>query len=87
MASQDYNKVVKRVAKKLDLPEYKVWEVVHSVCRFIAKTMEAGKWEGFYMRFFGKFIVKPRRLEHMQAKLQNMIEKAKEDPLNITSDE
>lgn len=87
MAKNDYNIVVKRVAERLDMPEYKVWEVVHSVCRSISKTMEAGEWQGFYMRFFGKFVVKPKRLEHMQAKLQDMLEKAKEDPLNITSDE
>jgi hypothetical protein len=83
----DYNNVVKQVAQELGIPEYKVWEVVHSVCKYIAMTIEAGKWEGFYMRFFGKFVVKPKRLEYMQEKLQKMLEKAQEDPLNLTSDE
>jgi hypothetical protein len=57
------------------------------VCRFITKEIESGNWDGFYMRFFGKFVVKPKRLEYMQAKIEKMIEKAKEDPLNLTSDE
>jgi nucleoid DNA-binding protein len=87
MTKGDYNAVIKRVAKKMDIPEYKVWEVVHSVCRFITKEIESGNWDGFYMRFFGKFVVKPKRLEYMQAKIEKMIEKAKEDPLNLTSDE
>jgi hypothetical protein len=81
----DYNTVVKRVAKKLGMPEYRVWEVVHSVCKSISMTMEEGKWEGFYMRFFGKFVVKPKRLEYMQSKIDKMIEGAKDDPLNLTN--
>ena len=83
----DYNIVVKRVAKKLNLPEYRVWEVVHAVCSSISKTIEEGKWQGFYMRFFGKLVVKPKRLEYMQAKIDKMIEKAKEDPLNLTGND
>jgi hypothetical protein len=87
MTKGDYNIVVKRVAKKLGIPEYKVWEIVHFICRYIADTMEEGRWSGFYMRYFGKFVVKPKRLEHMQAKIDNMIEKANEDPLKLINDE
>ena len=87
MKKSDYNLVVKKVAKDLDIPEYRVWEVAHSVCKYAASIMEEGNWGGFYMRFFGKLVVKPARLRYMQEKIDKMIEKSKEDPLNLTSDE
>jgi hypothetical protein len=33
LKKSDYNLVVKKVAKDLDIPEYRVWEVAHSVCK------------------------------------------------------
>jgi hypothetical protein len=49
--------------------------------------MEEGKWEGFYMRRLGKFIVKPNRLKKIKEKVKEKQErelKSFEDPLDIS---
>jgi nucleoid DNA-binding protein len=84
----DTNIIIEKVAKKLDLPRYEVSKIVNSLCGYIFDLMEEGTFEGFYMRYLGKFIVKPKRLETMQKKLKEKqereLENFEEDPLDFS---
>lgn len=84
----DANIIIEKVAKKLDLPRYEVSKIVNSLCGFIFDLMEEGEFEGFYMRYLGKFIVKPRRLETMKKKLKEKqereLENFEDDPLDFS---
>jgi hypothetical protein len=83
----EINIIIDRVAEKLDIPRYEVSKIVTSLCGFIFDMMEEGKWEGFYMRRLGKFIVKPNRLKKIKEKVKEKQErelKSFEDPLDIS---
>jgi hypothetical protein len=83
----EINIIIDRVAGKLDIPRYEVSKIVTSLCGFIFDVMEEGKWEGFYMRRLGKFIVKPNRLKKIKEKVKEKQErelKSFEDPLDIS---
>jgi hypothetical protein len=83
----EINIIIDRVAGKLDIPRYEVSKIVTSLCGFIFDMMEEGKWEGFYMRRLGKFIVKPNRLKKIKEKVKEKQErelKSFEDPLDIS---
>lgn len=83
----EINIIIDRVAEKLDLPRYEVSKVVTSLCGFIFDIMEEGKFEGFYMRRLGKFIVKPNRLKKIKEKVREKMERELEsfdDPLDFS---
>ena len=81
MINVDFNLVIKKMSKKYGISENKIEHVVFSIGRFINFTMREGKWDGFYMRGFGKFVVKEGRLRAIRSKLNRMMDS--DDSLNL----
>jgi nucleoid DNA-binding protein len=71
----EINTIIDKVSEELNIPRYEVSKVITSLCGFIFDMMEEGNWEGFYMRGLGKFIVKPNRLEHIQQKTKEKMDR------------
>jgi nucleoid DNA-binding protein len=67
------NIIVEKTAKKLDVPEYKVLQVLSSFFELVTEDIENKKYRGAYMRRLGKFIVKPKRVKMLeeQEKVRN----------------
>lgn len=87
MAVKDVNIIIKKVAEELDMPTYEVVKIVSSIFGYVFDLVEGGTFEGFYMRGFGKFIVKPRRLEHLKKMEKEKRERELngfEDPLDLS---
>jgi len=62
------NIVVEKTAKKLDIPEYLVTQVVNSFFELIVEDIESEEYKGSYCRRLGKFIIKPNRLKMLKEK-------------------
>tara|TARA_R110002126_G_scaffold159220_2_gene306595 strand:+ start:44 stop:343 length:300 start_codon:yes stop_codon:yes gene_type:complete len=76
------NVVINRTAKKLDLPEYHVIEIVNSFFELVVDDIESKEYKGSYCRRLGKFIIKPNRLKMLKEK-----QKLKEDGDKIRDNE
>ena len=68
MSSKKRNVVVERTAKKLDIPEYLVTQVVASFFSVVVEDIESGTYRGSYCRRLGKFVIKPKRLQMLEEK-------------------
>jgi len=75
----DYDIVLKRVAKKLDMPEYVVFNVTNSIFGFINDMVHKGEYEGFYFKYLGKLVVKPFRLKEALRIKELHLEKLKRE--------
>lgn len=57
------NDASRQLAVKYNLPEELIERVIRSQFEFIKDTMEKGEYESVHLHHFGKFCVKPKRLE------------------------
>ena len=62
------NIVVDRTAKKLEIPEYLVNQVVNSFFEIVVEDIESEEYRGSYCRRLGKFVIKPKRLQMLEEK-------------------
>ena len=60
------NIIVEKTAKKLDIPEYKVSQVLSSFFELVIKDIESKEYRGAYLRRLGKFVVKPNRVKMLE---------------------
>jgi nucleoid DNA-binding protein len=83
-----FRTIIERVAEELEIPKHEVTKAINSTCGFIFDLMEEGAWEGFYMRYFGRFVVKPKRLEKIKEKVKEKMERElnsfDDDPLDLS---
>lgn len=62
------NIIVEKTAEELDIPEYKVNQVLSSFFELVLNDIENKEYRGAYMRRLGKFIVKPKKVEMLEKK-------------------
>lgn len=73
--TRDKDLIVQKVADKLEIPRYEVMKVINSMFGYMFEMIEAGHFFGFYMRYLGKFIVKPKRFETAMKKFEEKRER------------
>ena len=61
---------LKRAAEKAEIPEYRMQNIVDSFFAVLANDIESENFKGVLCRNLGKFVFKPKRVEHIQ-KLKN----------------
>ena len=57
--------IIQQLAVKYDLSEDIVNKIVRSQFEFVKDTMEEGEFESVHLHYFGKFAIKPKRLESL----------------------
>ena len=62
--------LIYHLANKYDLPLKKVKQMIEYQFKFVEKIMKKGGFESIRLPYFGKFIVNPKRIEHI-TKLKN----------------
>lgn len=60
--------IIERTAKKLNMPELKVYQVVASFFEVVVEDIESEEYKGSYCRRLGKFVIKPNRLKMLKEK-------------------
>jgi len=68
--------VINQVAKKLGIDEEIVNKVVRSQFKFVKDVMESGEMNSVHLSYFGKFAVKPNRLDYLPEDFVNNIHKS-----------
>ena len=71
--------IINKLAEEYDLHKDEVREAVMHQFRFIRKVMKKGKYESVRLRYFGKFHVNQKRLEHVQNKYGKSSRSSSED--------
>jgi hypothetical protein len=68
-----------RTAKKLDVPEYAINQVVQSFFEVVTEDIESATLKGSYLRNLGKFIIKPTKLKKLmeEGKISPKVKKVK----------
>jgi nucleoid DNA-binding protein len=61
-------KACQKVAKDLGIPVSTAKEIYNSQFQFVKKTMQKGEFETIKLPYFGKFQVKPYRLQKINEK-------------------
>lgn len=60
------NIIVEKTAEKLDIPEYKVTQVLSAFFELVIDDIESKNYRGAYLRRLGKFVVKPNRVKMLE---------------------
>ena len=68
--------IIDKVSAELDLDYEIVEKVVRSQFRFTKDVMESGEMKSVMMPYFGKFAIKPSRLEYLPSDFINKIHKS-----------
>lgn len=63
-------KIVEELAAKYDLPKYVIEDIVRSQFNFVIQTMQEGEHRGIRLHHLGLFMVKPRRVEHLEKRFE-----------------
>lgn len=69
--------IISRISAELDIDYYVVEKAIRTQFEFVKETMEQGQDNGFravQLQYFGKFAVKPTRLEVMQKRKNFIVE-------------
>lgn len=64
----DHNSIIKFLAKKFNLTEDIIENIVRTQFRFVKDTMEQGELESVHLHHLGKFCVKPGRIDILRKK-------------------
>jgi nucleoid DNA-binding protein len=66
MVFYDLNKIYKELALKHGLDERVIEHIVRSQFSFLKEVMNQGEYKCLLLPKFGKFYVKPKRVEHIK---------------------
>lgn len=68
--------IISKVAQELNLDEELVEKVVRSQFNFTKEVMEEGNMDSVHLAYFGKFAVKPNRLDYLPNDFEKNIHKS-----------
>ena len=69
--SKNKEEIIQFLATKYNLPLKKIAEIINYQFKYVTKVMEDGNFESVRLPYFGRFSVKPKRLEYIKNKKKN----------------
>lgn len=75
-------RLIKQIASNLDIDEEVIEKVIRSQFKFVKDVIESGEMQSIHLPYFGKFAIKPNRLDYLPENFEQNIYKSGKEIIN-----